>query len=188
MQTFVGLVRGINVGPTTKVSMTDLRETFEATGYVNVETLLQSGNVIFDGPVPLTTETRADAVAEIEREFNSRTGIAGRFVLLPAAEFLAILAENPLLGIATDPARMVIGFVSTTPDADCLALIDSLALLPEVLALGPQAVYSWSPLGVSKSRVPAAFWRRVAPTVTLRNLNTVTKLAGLVERRVGGPA
>lgn len=184
MQTSVGLVRGINVGPTTTVSMTDLRETFEAAGYLNVETLLRSGNVVFDSPRPL----QADAVAEIESEFNARTGITGRFVLLPAAEFLAILDENPLLDIATDPTRTVIAFVSEAPDADCLGLIDAPALMPEVLALGRNAVYSWSPLGVSKSRVPAAFWRRVAPTVSMRNLNTVGKLAAILERRVGGPA
>lgn len=184
MQTFVGLVRGINVGPTTKVSMADLRSALEQAGYSNVETLLQSGNVVFDSAGPL----EPDAVAKIEREFNSRTGIAGRFVLLTAAEFLAILDANPLLGIAGDPARMTIGFLSSTPDASCLALVDAAALLPEVLKLGPNAVYSWSPLGVSKSRVPAAFWRRIAPTVTMRNQNTATKLKALVEQRVLGSA
>lgn len=182
MQTFVGLVRGINVGPTTKVRTADLRETFGAAGYVNVETLLQSGNVVFDAPGPLA----ADSLAAIERDFAARTGITGRFVLLAAAEFLAILDVNPLRGIASDPARMVIGFVSATPDAACLALIDAPALLPEVLELGPNAVYSWSPLGVSKSRVPPSFWRRIAPTVTMRNLNTVAKLAAVVEGRIEG--
>jgi uncharacterized protein (DUF1697 family) len=188
MQTFVGLVRGINVGPTTKVSMADLRKTFEASGYENVETLLQSGNVVFDSPQPLP----ADAVVGLEREFTARTGITGRFVLLAAAEFTAILDENPLLDIADDPSRLVIGFVSEAPDVDCLSLIDAPALRPEVLAFGRNAVYSWSPLGVAKSRVPAAFWRRVAPTVTARNLNTVTKIAAVLEARiegvVGGPA
>ncbi len=184
MQTFVGLVRGINVGPTTKVSMADLRSAFEQAGYSNVETLLQTGNVVFDSAGAL----EPDAVAEIERGFNSRTGIAGRFMLLPAAEFLAVLDENPLRGIADDPARMTIGFLSSTPDASCLALVDAAALLPEVLELGPNAVYSWSPQGVSKSRVPAAFWRRIAPTVTVRNLNTAMKLKALVEQRVSGSA
>ena len=45
---YVLLLRGINVNPTTKVAMADLRSLLVSLGYEDVRTLLQSGNVVFD--------------------------------------------------------------------------------------------------------------------------------------------
>ena len=49
---YVALLRGINVGGRNKVRMADLRTAFEAGGYTDVSTYIQSGNVLFtaDGP------------------------------------------------------------------------------------------------------------------------------------------
>ncbi len=49
---YVALLRGINVGGKNPVPMADLRDAFEAAGYVRVATYRQSGNVVFetDGP------------------------------------------------------------------------------------------------------------------------------------------
>ncbi len=47
---FVALVRGINVGTAKRVAMADLRALVEALGYRNAATLLNSGNVVFEGP------------------------------------------------------------------------------------------------------------------------------------------
>src|SRR5438270_806129 len=45
----VALLRGINLGAARRVSMADLRACLEELGYENVETLLQSGNVVYRG-------------------------------------------------------------------------------------------------------------------------------------------
>ncbi len=49
--TFVALLRGVNVGPANRLTMAALRAAFEGAGGGKVETLLQSGNVVFDAPV-----------------------------------------------------------------------------------------------------------------------------------------
>ncbi len=43
----VALLRGINVGRANRVAMVDLRALFETMGYIDVRTLLNSGNVVF---------------------------------------------------------------------------------------------------------------------------------------------
>ncbi len=50
MTTFVALLRGINVGKAKRIAMADLRNVFSSLGYGNVQTLLNSGNVVFDVP------------------------------------------------------------------------------------------------------------------------------------------
>ena len=52
----VALLRGINVGRANRVTMVDLRALFETMGYIDVRTLLNSGNVVF-------TSSRAASMA-----------------------------------------------------------------------------------------------------------------------------
>ncbi|EDP71295.1 hypothetical protein FBALC1_02387 [Flavobacteriales bacterium ALC-1] len=47
MQTYIALLRGINVGGHKKVPMSELRELLTKSGLENVKTYIQSGNVIF---------------------------------------------------------------------------------------------------------------------------------------------
>jgi uncharacterized protein (DUF1697 family) len=48
MNKFIALLRGINVGGNKKVSMDTLKKAMTDAGFANVETLLNSGNVIFE--------------------------------------------------------------------------------------------------------------------------------------------
>ena len=43
----VGLLRGVNLGPSRRLKMADLRAAVESLGHTDVETYLQSGNVVF---------------------------------------------------------------------------------------------------------------------------------------------
>ena len=44
---FAALLRGINIGPNKRIAMADLRSIVESLGHADVETYLQSGNVVF---------------------------------------------------------------------------------------------------------------------------------------------
>lgn len=48
MNQFVAFLRGINVGGRHKVPMAELKKAFLSLGFQNVETILNSGNVIFE--------------------------------------------------------------------------------------------------------------------------------------------
>ena len=183
---YVGLVRGINVGQSNQISMDDFRGVFETLGYTEVKTLLRSGNVVFSAAHPVT----AGDIAAIEKEFARVAGFSAGFVILPGADFLAITDENPLLEMATDLSKLVIAYVPQTPDARAvlspkkLTVPEPDSLLPEVIAVGSNAVYVWCANGISNSTVPASFWRQIGPTYTARNVNTVNKLSALVRARL----
>jgi uncharacterized protein (DUF1697 family) len=50
MTRYVALLRGINVGGKNLIRMPELRAVFDANGFENVSTYIQSGNVLFDAP------------------------------------------------------------------------------------------------------------------------------------------
>ena len=165
---YVALLRGINVGPTTKVAMADLRAAFGK--YDDVTTLLQSGNVVFSA-----TGFGKSALVALEDEIANKTGFQARVIVLSAPDFLAILDANPLTG--DNPSLLVTTFLDGPPPADLKVPTD---LGDEKVVITDTAIYQWCPLGVSKSRLSPAWWRRLGPLATTRNQRTVEKIAALL--------
>lgn len=164
----VALLRGINVGTSKRIAMPALRAVFEALGATDVETYLQSGNVVFTGA--LTPPALEEAIAA---EF----GVAPRVLVLTAAEFRHVAAENPLRDVGADPSRLFVYFVDAVPaSTEAPEGID-----PEVVIVGKHAVYQWSPSGIGTTKVPARFTKSLGPTATARNLRTVEALLGMLE-------
>ena len=52
MTRYVSLLRGINLGPTTQVSMPELKQVYTDLGFDDVETYIRSGNVVFGSSDP----------------------------------------------------------------------------------------------------------------------------------------
>ena len=78
---YVALLRGINVGVTNKVVMSELREQVAGVGYTNVRTYINSGNLLF--------EAEAEDVAQrLEDLLASRYDFPIRVVLLTAQDYL----------------------------------------------------------------------------------------------------
>jgi uncharacterized protein (DUF1697 family) len=166
---YVLLLRGINVGPTTKVPMADLRELVSELGYSNVRTLLQSGNVILDsGSVP--------DVAALESAITSKTGVKSAVVCLLLSDFRAIVGANPLLDVSDDLSKMVITFLREDIVPRDVDRPTDAQLAPERLVVTPRAIYQWCPLGILQSSLKPAWWRQFAPVATTRNVRTANRI------------
>ncbi len=166
---FVALLRGINVGSANQVAMRDLVRAFER--YTDVATHLRSGNVVFSAP-----SFGPSALIVLEDDIATATGVQARVLVLDGPSFTAIAAANPLLEVATDPSRLVTTFLEAPkPGLDVPS-----ALAPEQLVVTDSAIYQWCPDGISKSKVPPAFWRKVGPVATARNQRTVEKLVTML--------
>ena len=176
----VGLVRGINVGRSSTVAMADLAASFEAVGFTNVRTLLRSGNVVFESDGSSAAEDRADA---LQRELSERSGVSARVLVLAEAEFRRIAAENPLLDVGDDFSRQVVTFLGAEPMPTEVTVPEAASIAPEVVTVGRQAIYQWCPLGVSKTKLTAAFWRQLSPAATARNWRTVQRILEELDAR-----
>lgn len=175
MNTYVALLRGINVGTAKTVPMPALAAVFEGLGFGGVRTVLRSGNVVFDGQ-----ETRqGDAAASVERALLASTGVQSRVLVLTAERFRTVAAENPLGDAVTDGSKGFITFLSSPPPAGLRRLTDD-ELSPERLRVTDAALYQWIPAGSLQSKLGRAFWAQFGTTVTTRNLNTVRRLLAVL--------
>jgi uncharacterized protein (DUF1697 family) len=179
MTTMIALIRGINVGASKRVAMPALRELLTGLEYDAVTTHLQSGNAVFS-----TTARAARVVSDIERGLVDQLGVAASVVVRTDRQLSAAIAADPLGEVATDGSRHFLGFLAATPQASRVAQIPQLAdaadTAPDLVRLTGDHMYLWCPNGILKATFSRVDWdRRLGVAVTMRNWNTVTRLAEL---------
>ena len=175
----VALLRGINVGRAKRLAMADLRGLVDDLGYLDVRTLLNSGNIVFTVP----GRKRGDPAAQIEKAVASRLGVSARVTVLTATEVAAAVRENPLSEVADNPSRLLVMVL-----ADPAARLQLKPLLkhpwnPEAIALGKRVAYLWCPRGVIHSQLAVAVNRALGDAGTARNMATMMKLQALTVGR-----
>jgi uncharacterized protein (DUF1697 family) len=168
----VALLRGINVGTSTRIAMADLRALLEELGGTEVATYVNSGNVVFTGG----PATRALA-GELVRRIHSDFGVTTSVVLMDAAKLDRIIDDMPFTG--EDHAKLGVVFMDSVPKD----VPDHPDIAPERVAIGRDAVYLELPNGFGRAKLSTAwFTRYLPPDCTTRNWRTVLKLRELVDR------
>ena len=173
----VALLRGVNVGSATRIAMADLRKLVEGLGYVDVRTLLNSGNVVFT----VRSGTPGDAGTRIEKAIATQLRVETRVTVLTGKDIASAIRDNPLVSVADNPSRLLL---MASPDPKAMADLKPLLKVrwtPEAFALGPRVAYLWCAAGVVDSPLWAAANRQLRDTGTARNLATMTKLLALIE-------
>jgi uncharacterized protein (DUF1697 family) len=176
--TFVALLRGINVGGNRIIKMADLRDMFAAAGARDVETYIQSGNVVFGHAARSTAKLAAD----LERQLAADAGFPVSVVLRTAAELAGVVAANPF-GKA-DVELLHVSFLATALPADALAAVDAKAFAPERYAVAAREVYLHLPGGMGRSKLVGAVMKvKAMAPATARNWRTVLTLNEMAGKR-----
>ena len=174
MKRWAALLRGVNLGGR-KLLSADLKSVTESLGYQRVETLLASGNVVFDS---------SDPGPEIERKLEAALlehGLKTDVMVRDLAELQAVIAGNPYPQAALDhPSHMLVTFHRDPFPTDA---IDRLEPGPELLhPIGREVYIDFiSQQGMRDSRLLQTMNKAKFPKVaTGRNWNTVGKLAAML--------
>ena len=171
---YLVMPRGINVGVRNRVPMAELRSKLAGAGYVDVATVLQSGNVILS-----TDETRPDEVAgAMQRLLSDEFGVDVACVARTARQVRRVLERNPLREVVSDPSRYLVTFLSQEPDPDVVEVLLGEDHSPEVIEIEGAEAYVWTPDGVKAMTLSYAFLeKRLGVVATARNWNTLEKIA-----------
>jgi uncharacterized protein (DUF1697 family) len=170
----VALLRGINVGPTTRVPMARLREVFGELGYSDIKTYVNSGNVVFSG--------RKAHHQRIEDAVEAAFGWRIPIVLRTREELAAVVAADPLGDTATNPSRYIVSFSGHADPLDTSKMDGVTPGRNESYAIIGREAYMWLPDGVQNSPLAKAFTdRRFGHVLTARNWRTVGKLLAMTE-------
>ena len=173
MPIFVALLRGINLGGK-RVKMDDLRKSFEALGHEQVQTYIQSGNVVFKAHSGSAAALQKKIEARLERDF----GFSVSVIVRSREELAEAIGANPLVSQrGIDSAKLHVTFLSESPSAAALKQLREYTLAPDKSCCVEKHIYLHLPNGFSQSSLWKVPWEKALGVVTTtRNWNTVNKL------------
>jgi uncharacterized protein (DUF1697 family) len=178
MTVFVSMLRGVNVGGSGRIKMRDLQAAYEAVGLRDVQTLLQSGNVLFRTSV----RDRAALARRIKQEIERRFDLQIEVLLRTLAELKNVVERGPVLPTHADPAKLLVMFLGAVPDARTQTALQKAHTGPEMIEMRGPEIYLYYPDGVGRSKVSGAWLEnRLKVSGTARNWNTLEKLVAAGE-------
>jgi uncharacterized protein (DUF1697 family) len=173
----LALLRGINVGGNNIIKMIDLKACFEAMGFTNVVTYIQSGNVLFDSEnsdINRLTTT-------IEQKLSEQFSYASRVVLIPQEKLLRIIQNAPEgFGVLPDEYRYDVIFLKPPVTAEeAMSKIKTKEGVDFVTAGDGVLYFSRLSSQSSQSQMTKMIGTAIYKEMTIRNWNTTTKLSAL---------
>lgn len=174
---YVALLRAVNVGGC-KLPMAELRELCAELGWENVETYIQSGNVVFEA-----AGEAAALESALEQAVAKRFGFERPVIVRSATQWADYAKGSPFPEAEHDePNRLMLGLSKSPPNADAPKLLQAKAAAGEQVKLEGDALWIHYPAGAGTTKLtPALFDKAAGSPVTQRNWRTVLKLQEMLE-------
>jgi uncharacterized protein (DUF1697 family) len=171
---YLALLRGINVAGQKRVPMADLKKVFESLKFKNVETYIQSGNVVFEYH---EWETKP-MVTAIEKAIHSKFGFEVPVVIRTEKDWPKILKSNPYPAEAKkEPKFLHVYLLADTPKEPKLAELKKYCEAGEKFELKGREFYVVYTAGAGKSKfVLSTIEKKLGVTGTARNWLTMLEL------------
>jgi len=178
--TFILLLRGVNVGGANSLSAANFVRILEALGLKQVKTYIQSGNAVFQ----CETAQIPTLCQKMRALFQRRHGLAPEIVLLRLDELEHAIAANPYAGADADPKALHLTFLVSAPKDPDFTSVESVREDAEHYSLKGRVFYFWAPAGIGRSKAFSRIEKALKTPGTARNWRTVCKLRDLA-REIG---
>ncbi len=182
---YLALLRGINVGGKNIIKMAELKACFEASGFGNVATYIQSGNVLFSAP----GSDPASLTGQIEAALSTTFQPYEARIVVCAAEKLTEIVRSAPPGFGSQPDEYRCDVIFLRPPLAADEAIQHLSARPGVdeMFTGPDVLYFSRLIArASQSRLTRIIASPIYPEITIRNWNTSCKLQALLAARAQG--
>lgn len=174
MQTYIALLRGINVGGHKKIKMADLKLLFEDLGFEDVVTYIQSGNVIF------LAKDEKDLAEKISKAILGSFGFEVPILVKTLPEVEAILAACPF-----SEEKKIASYFTLLNEPPANALVEEISETTypnEEFVITESCVYFFSEKGYHEAKCNNNFFEKKLKVVaTTRNYRTLKKLMELAK-------
>jgi uncharacterized protein (DUF1697 family) len=173
MQKFTALLRGINVSGKNMIRMEPLRDSLTRSGFREVKTYLQSGNVVFSHEQNAAARLAAVITGVIYRDFGLKVPV----IVLSMETLGEILEESPFYGSGEyDRAGCYITFLSEPPQHYDPTILER-KRADESFLVTQRAVHLYCPGGYGDTKLNNNFIEsQFKVAATTRNHRTVEEI------------
>lgn len=182
MTIYIAFLRGINVGGKNIIKMTDLKQVFESMGVWEVQTYIQSGNVIFK-----SNEEESYLCKKIEYEIKAAFGLSVPVVLRMAAELENIICNCPFpveeiskAELQSKSECMYVSFLTHIPSTEKIKKLDDYKNESDECRIIGREAFLLLRNGIRNSKLANNLGKLDVPG-TMRNWKTINKLNALAK-------
>ena len=174
MKTYIALLRGINVGGHKKVPMAELRELLSKSGFENVRTYIQSGNIILQSSEVNLSKIESD----IQQSIFSHFGFEVPVIANTRKEFQVIFDTCPYSEEQKENSYFIM--LSAIPETELLSLVSDITFENEEFVIINDCIYFHSSVGYGRTKFNMnSFEKKLKVKATSRNYKTMVKLLSL---------
>jgi len=174
MKTYISLLRGINVSGQKKILMAELKSLYESLGFENVQTYVQSGNVVIESEEQDTEALRKS----IETQIKANYGFSVPVLIRTRDDFLRLIESKHFRKERSEnPTRVMVTFLFEYPVQTRLIELS----IPEndtcEFVIADQEIFLFCPDGYGRSKLSNNFFEKKLDVIaTTRNWKTVNAL------------
>ncbi len=181
MQTYISVLRGINVGGNT-IRMDELRSLFLDLQFENIRSYIQSGNIIFQS----TAEDEKILTQQISDAIRKKFGVDIAVMVFSVESLKNILRNNPFVrDTSKESSFLHVTFLASSPDLSKEGYIRQKAGEGEAIHFSDEAVYLYCPNGYGRTKLHNNFLEnQLKVKATTRNWKTANELLRLAEGAV----
>ena len=173
MPAYIAMLRGINVSGQKLIKMEQLRASFEALGFSDVQTYVQSGNVIFK----TAKVSEAGLTAKIAKKILDDFGHSVAVLVRTPAELGEVLKSPFAKKAGIDAGRLYVTFLAQPAPKSAAEILKPLAAKSEQFFISGREIYLHCPEGYGNTRFSNnAVEKKLSTQATTRNWRTVNAL------------
>jgi uncharacterized protein (DUF1697 family) len=172
------MLRGINVTGHNTIKMQDLRTVCNKLGYRNVQTYVQSGNIVFE----TTKESPAQLSKQLSKAIRDAQGFDVPVFIRTVDEMKKIVSANPFLKERNiDTSKLHVTFLSEAPKAGSLQNLEKIPAEPDRFHAVQNEIYLSCPEGYGRTKLSNTMIEKTlsvgATTRNWRTSNTLLEMA-----------
>lgn len=171
----IALLRGVTpTGKNRIPKMSYLAEVLKDAGFKEVQTYIQSGNVLLDTDLPLK-----ETADKIHRVIRKNIGADLAVILKTKEQLVTASKENPF-GDAYDFSRVHLVFTNDRIDKEKLSVLENTIFEGEIFRSGTECMYMYLPRDAAKKKLNTNYLeRKLGIVATMRKLSVVEHLKGI---------
>ncbi|MDO4944172.1 MAG: DUF1697 domain-containing protein [Ruminococcus sp.] len=156
--------------------MSYLSEVLRDCGFENVQTYIQSGNILLD-----TDLSFSETAQKIHNIILEKIGADLAVIIKTKAQLRIAVQENPFDN-KYDYSRIHLVFTNDFTDKDKITAVEKTQFFGEILRKGSECLYMYLPRDAEKKKLNNNFLeKRLKITSTMRKLNVIEHLYGMLD-------
>jgi uncharacterized protein (DUF1697 family) len=178
MNTYIALLRGINVAGKNKIKMVELKQLFLNLGCKEVITYIQSGNVVFKSDNSEISKIEQQIKVAIKKKLDYNIKV----IIITKKDIETVFTSNPFLANGNpDITKMCVTFLSDFPSSEnILQLKEYTSNYSDEYKINKKHIFLYCPAGFAKTKLTNnLIEKKLQLNATSRNWKTITKLVEL---------